>query len=73
MPGKLVRESTTAEDRQKARRLQERTAPTNAISKVPYLSQADQGEFIIPAMAAFKGAESLVYYANDTTDRAPVR
>jgi hypothetical protein len=25
-----------------------------------HLSQTDQGEFVIPAMAAFKGAESLV-------------
>jgi hypothetical protein len=38
-----------------------------------HLSQSDQGEFIIPAMAAFKGAESLVYHANDTTDAAAMR
>jgi len=38
-----------------------------------HLSQSDQGEFIIPAMAAFKGNESLVYYANDDTDAGAIR
>jgi len=38
-----------------------------------HLSQTDQGEFIIPAMAAFKGAESLVYHANDKTDSSAIR
>lgn len=38
-----------------------------------HLSQSDQGEFIIPAMAAFKGDESLVYHANDDTDAAAIR
>ena len=38
-----------------------------------HLSQSDQGEFIIPAMAAFKGDESLVYHANDDTDKAAIR
>jgi phosphatidylserine/phosphatidylglycerophosphate/cardiolipin synthase-like enzyme len=38
-----------------------------------HLSQTDEGEFIIPAMAAFKGEESLVYHANDKTDAAAIR
>ena len=38
-----------------------------------HLSQSDQGEFIIPAMAAFKGDESLVYHANDDTDKSAIR
>ena len=38
-----------------------------------HLSQSDQGEFIIPAMAAFKRSESLVYHANDDTDQAAIR
>jgi PLD-like domain len=38
-----------------------------------HLSQSDQGEFIIPAMAAFKGDESLVYHANDNTDQSAIR
>jgi len=38
-----------------------------------YLSQSDQGEFIIPAMAGFKGDESLVYHANDDTDQKAIR
>jgi PLD-like domain len=38
-----------------------------------HLSQSDQGEFIIPAMAAFKGQESLVYHANDDTDTSAIR
>jgi|KBSMisStandDraft_5_1062788.scaffolds.fasta_scaffold04212_9 hypothetical protein len=38
-----------------------------------HLSQSDQGEFIIPSMAAFKGQESLVYHANDDTDVSAMR
>jgi phosphatidylserine/phosphatidylglycerophosphate/cardiolipin synthase-like enzyme len=38
-----------------------------------HLSQSDQGEFIIPAMAAFRNEESLVYHANDTTDAGAIR
>ena len=38
-----------------------------------HLSQSDQGEFIIPAMAGFKGDESLVYHANDDTDQKAIR
>jgi phosphatidylserine/phosphatidylglycerophosphate/cardiolipin synthase-like enzyme len=38
-----------------------------------HLSQSDQGEFIIPAMAAFENNEDLVYHANDTTDQSAIR
>jgi hypothetical protein len=45
----------------------------NIEGAIYHLSQSEQGEFIIPAMAAFKGEESLVYHANDDTDAAAMR
>lgn len=38
-----------------------------------HLSQSPEGEFIIPAMAAFSNGESLVYHANDDTDASAIR
>jgi len=38
-----------------------------------HLSQTEEGEFIIPAMASFKRGQSLVYHANDSTDSNAIR
>jgi phosphatidylserine/phosphatidylglycerophosphate/cardiolipin synthase-like enzyme len=45
----------------------------NIEGAIYHLSQSEQGEFIIPAMAGFKNDESLVYHANDTTDAGAIR
>jgi hypothetical protein len=45
----------------------------NIEGAIYHLSQTEQGEFIIPAMAAFQGEESMVYHANDDTDLAAIR